>query len=1064
MVIGLAFSTLGASRSPAPARQPVSNAHLLAIPVDPGDCPIQTVRITLASEQVAFCAPSSLPYDVVEDSTSDPNANYAGLSQLQDYGILTIKAILPGNRPGPGRPVYLSGEAAIYRLAVMNQETAKTDRLVSNGPAAIFWNESIPGIQEDLTLSLSTGNLQVRSIEWVVVHNGRLWSFNFAWDIGMQNAGDWQAASRNFSVDQPDEKSGDTASDLGAAFLAFQPSVGISPQTAPIDVNKPAWWNGSTCDDASYYAATGVHSIVLGSVWHHGVYACGTNPMSAMVDRVVQFFPGAWGEYEFECVELVMRFLYQEWGIAPFSGNGNTIKANAPASMVFYKNDGSRGIVPGDVITENASAQNSAGHTMVVTAVSLDVTGTGTVNILEQNASSAGQRSLNVVNGQIQPDTWCWGQTIQGWLHVKGNQDDGNVDPTFVPVVGSDKRISAVALKPTSQKILIAGDFTAFDGTSINEIARLNTDGTLDSAYNPKPGVTAAAGDTPSVDALAVYTDGDYKGKALIGGHFTNYNNASPARAYIARLNSDGSLDTSFTPAAAINADVYKIVIVNPADAASKILVGGAGILHQLLSNGTRDTSFVGTMDSAVRDIAIQPDGKIVIGGSFSKVDGINRAGIARLSSTGLLDATFNPGTGTGTETVKTLSLDPDGRVLIGGTFSAYNDTSRNKVARLNADGSLDTTFDPGTGFALPAAVVRTILAQSDGRVLIGGDFSSYNGNSVNFIARLSYSGSLDTSFSSSLDGGVQAMLLQPDGKVLVVGDFTKHVNRLINNVESCYALTTQASPPAGGSLLIDPAPNCPGNKYLSGTQVQLTVVLNPNYWLLNWSGDGSGSTNPLVLNLDANKAVTANLMASPAAFNKVSPANGAPSQPASLTLSWGTSDGASSYEYCLDKSTNGTCDNSWVTTGTNTSVTVSNLTPSVTYSWQVRARNAVDTTDSGAWWSFTRDGIPGVPVTLSPHSIISDHTPAYVWNASSGATSYHVTVYSIDSAANVIDDDPVTSSSICSGGLCTYHPSVELPFGNYQFRVSATAGGTSSPSPWKSFTVGLGIFLPFIP
>lgn len=823
----------------------------------PGGCLTQTVRITLASEQVSFCAPTSLSFIVVEDSTSDDSVNYAGLSQLTGYGIVNIKATAFGNTPGTGRPVYAGDGAAAYRQAVWDLENPKTDRSVSDGPFGVFWNETVQGIQENFSLSRSTGNMKVRTVEWYVVHNKRLWSFIIAWDTEMQNAREWDAASRNVSLQKvTDGNPADTAINLGAEFLAPGSAPGAGPSNAPIDVGAPAWWSPSeedSCNDNNFFAATGGHSAPLGANWH-GVYACG--PKNSY--HPVHFFTSAWGQYEFQCVELVMRFLFLQWGIAPFEGNGNTIKDHLPASMVFYGNDGTHGMVPGDIITEDGSTPGSSGHAMIITGVALDVTGSGLVTIMEQNASSSGGRTLSVTNWVVSPDAWTWGSPIQGWLHVKGNQDDGNPDATFTPGTGANGRVNAIAIKPNG-KILIGGEFTSFNGASRNKVTRLNSDGSLD-VYNPSPGVAMADGSTPIVNALAGYTNGIENWKSLIGGHFDRYNGASIA--YIARLNSDGSLDTTFTPASQINADITKIIIVNPGDMNSKILVSGGGLLFRLNNNGS--LVYSASTDGVIYDITVQPNGYILLGGTFSKVNGTNRAGIARLKTDGTLDVGFNP-SGTGASAVNTISLDPDGRVLIGGTFTTYNDTPRNKVARLNSNGTLDTTFNPGTGFSGVSDYVQTILAQTDGRILVGGKFSTYNGDTLNNFGRLNYDGSRDTTFFANMDGPVLALALQPpDGKIVVIGDFTNRVARLFNHIESCYMLTTLVTPVSGGSVSVDTAPNCPGSKYLSGTQVQLTVNLNTDFWLVNWSGDVSGTANPLSITMDADKTATANLTASP--------------------------------------------------------------------------------------------------------------------------------------------------------------------------------------------------------
>jgi hypothetical protein len=396
---------------------------------DPGECLTQAVHITLASEQISICAPTSLPFHVVEDSSSDASVHYAGLDQTDGYGIINIKAAAPGTAPGPGRPVYNSGEGFAYRQAVWNLEAAKTDRKVSNGPTGLFWNEAIPGIQVDLSLSTSAGNLKVRSIEWYLEHANRLWSFIITWDTEMQNAGEWEAASRNITVQKPaGEQLADSAIDLAAEFPESQAANGISRLGAPVDVGAPSWWSGE-CNDKAFFAAIGEHSYPLGAAWH-GVPACG--PFYSM--HLVRFFTGAWGEFEFQCVELVMRFLYQQWGIAPWAGNGNTIKNSPPDSIVFYPNDGTHGIVPGDILTEDESTQSSFGHAMIITAVNLDGNGSGTITIMEQSSYPSGSRSLSVANWIVPPDGWTWGSLVQGWLHVKSNPGDGDLK-VYLPLI-----------------------------------------------------------------------------------------------------------------------------------------------------------------------------------------------------------------------------------------------------------------------------------------------------------------------------------------------------------------------------------------------------------------------------------------------------------------------------------------------------------------------------------------------------------------------------------------------------------------------------------------------------
>ncbi len=157
---------------------------------------------------------------------------------------------------------------------------------------------------------------------------------------------------------------------------------------------------------------------------------------------------------------------------------------------------------------------------------------------------------------------------------------------------------------------------------------------------------------------------------------------------------------------------------------------------------------------------------------------------VVRLNADGSLDNSFNAGTGNNSS-INAVALQSDGKVLIGGVFTAANGTSRTNLARLNANGSLDSSFNPGAG---ANGSVNSLAAQSDGKVLIGGYFTTINGTNRNHIARLNANGSLDSSFNpgTGTDDAVRAIAVQPDGNVLIGGDFTtingvarRHVARL---------------------------------------------------------------------------------------------------------------------------------------------------------------------------------------------------------------------------------------------------------------------------------------------
>ena len=177
--------------------------------------------------------------------------------------------------------------------------------------------------------------------------------------------------------------------------------------------------------------------------------------------------------------------------------------------------------------------------------------------------------------------------------------------------------------------------------------------------------------------------------------------------------------------------------------------------------------------NARILSLAIQNDGKILIGGEFLTFNGDTVHYLARLLTDGSIDTSFRTGTGPIWK-VRTIAIQPDNKILIGGDFSVYNGTYASGIARVNADGSLDTTFHTGAGFNGNAHV---IILQNDSRILVGGEFSSYNGISATHIVRLNTDGSIDSSFNSftGASSTVEAIAIQPDSNIVIGGDFTSY-------------------------------------------------------------------------------------------------------------------------------------------------------------------------------------------------------------------------------------------------------------------------------------------------
>jgi uncharacterized delta-60 repeat protein len=227
------------------------------------------------------------------------------------------------------------------------------------------------------------------------------------------------------------------------------------------------------------------------------------------------------------------------------------------------------------------------------------------------------------------------------------------------------------------------GDFGFFNGTGVNRIVRLNSDGTRDTTFTANTGT----GFNFFAFSIAIQSDG----KIVIGGYFTTFNGATVNG--IVRLNSNGTRDTTFTT-----------------------------------NTGTAFPPFEASVDS----IAIQSDGKIVCGGGFVAFNGVTVNNIVRLNSNGTRDTTFTTNTGTGfNDTVNSISMQSDGKIAIGGSFTTFNGATVNHILRLNSNGTRDTAFTTNTGTGFDNAVT-SIAIQSDGKIICGGAFTGFN--SINRI------------------------------------------------------------------------------------------------------------------------------------------------------------------------------------------------------------------------------------------------------------------------------------------------------------------------------------------
>ena len=351
-----------------------------------------------------------------------------------------------------------------------------------------------------------------------------------------------------------------------------------------------------------------------------------------------------------------------------------------------------------------------------------------------------------------------------------------------------------VAVIQPDGKILIGGDFTMLSpngGAAVmrNHIARLNPDGTLDTAFDPNANNT--------VLSIAVQADG----KILAGGLFTNIGGA--ARNFIARLDAATGAVDSFDP----NANSFVASIAVQAD--GKILAGGqfnsiGGATRNLIARlnpttGVAD-SFDPNADGVVYAIALQADGKILTGGVFTSIGGATRNRIARLDpTTGLADS-FDPNA---SGLVYAIALQADGKILAGGVFTSIGGATRNRIARLDPTTGAADSFNPNP--SNPSGV-KSIAVQADGKILAGGQFTNIGGSTRNNIARLETDGGLDQTLDlNTLGTDVVATAVQADGKILIGGGFTSVLGVARNNIarlNSDGTLDTAFNPNANNLVL----------------------------------------------------------------------------------------------------------------------------------------------------------------------------------------------------------------------------------------------------------------------
>ena len=382
---------------------------------------------------------------------------------------------------------------------------------------------------------------------------------------------------------------------------------------------------------------------------------------------------------------------------------------------------------------------------------------------------------------------------------------NGSLDNSFLNIGGNPADFITLQ---KDEKILTIGMFSSYEGVPRNQLARVNPNGSLDESFVPPNDITPEIIREQS------------PGKLILSGKILEVEGVRVGS--IVRLLDDGSIDPSFQSGYITrnkqpdpNDPIYEVLILPD----SSILVGGffteyngvsANSLVKLTRDGQIDNTFrTREMEAAfpgqvveILQLVQQEDGKIIVGGNFTRYDGIDRKGYLRLNPDGSLDESFDVGEGPESDFfafLNAIAIQPDGKILLGGLFNRFDGQTRFNLVRLNTDGSVDPTFNPGTstgnGIITFPSAVQAFEVQPDGKILVGGGFSGYNGFDVNGIVRINPDGSFDESFisgegaeSDNFTGFVNTLKLQPNGRLFIGGGFNLYDKSACNGLVRVYS------------------------------------------------------------------------------------------------------------------------------------------------------------------------------------------------------------------------------------------------------------------------------------
>ena len=325
--------------------------------------------------------------------------------------------------------------------------------------------------------------------------------------------------------------------------------------------------------------------------------------------------------------------------------------------------------------------------------------------------------------------------------------NSATISSSFNPGISSPNAIQSIC-KQSDSKVILAGTntLTTYSGSTVAGMWRVNTNGTIDSTFKPGTGFNGLPYD--------MYTQTD--DKIVIGGTFTTYSGSSTSTTRLMRINPNGTQDLIYRTGTGLNQYTTRILV---RDSGAVVAAGffttysgsSANFIVQTNSDGTRDNTFnIGAgFNNNVNTAATQSDGKLIVGGDFTTYSGSATVRLVRINTDGTKDTTFNIG-GAHNATVNAVAVQSDGKIIVGGAFTSYSGSASNRLMRINTNGSKDTTFNVGTGLSA-APSNNGITIGPDGIIYCIGTFFTYSGSTSNGIVAVNTDGTINQTFNAGI-------------------------------------------------------------------------------------------------------------------------------------------------------------------------------------------------------------------------------------------------------------------------------------------------------------------------